>query len=128
MPYVDAQKVFDHDYPDGRRYYWKSLNLLTLDDAAIERSSTHARRQPSPFSTTDLWHIGGAVQRVGAAQSAFYGRHAAYPAQSRGELGRPRRRRGEHRLGAAVYRGHAAVLATAAATSTSPASRKKATR
>ncbi len=78
MQYVEAQKAFDHDYPDGRRYYWKSLNLLTLDDAAIETIVEHARRQVSPFSTTDLWHIGGAMQRVGAAQSAFYGRHAAY--------------------------------------------------
>src|SRR5690606_9055534 len=61
MPYVEAQKAFDEDYPEGWRYYWKSLNLRSLDDPVIERIVKHARRQPSPYSTTDLWHIGGAV-------------------------------------------------------------------
>jgi FAD/FMN-containing dehydrogenase len=78
MPYTDAQHAFDHEYPDGRRYYWKSLNLTRLDDAAITAIVEHARQQPSPFSTTDLWHIGGAVARVGHDESAFYGRDAAF--------------------------------------------------
>jgi FAD/FMN-containing dehydrogenase len=78
MPYVDAQKMFDHDYPAGRRYYWKSLNLSSLDDAAIARIATGARLQPSVFSTTDLWHIGGAVRRGRAEDGAFFGRGAAF--------------------------------------------------
>jgi len=78
MPYVEAQQAFDHDYPDGRRYYWKSLNLNRLDDAAIERLVRHARKQPSPFSTTDLWHIGGAVTQVSAEKSAYHGRRMAF--------------------------------------------------
>ncbi|HEX6122249.1 MAG TPA: FAD-binding oxidoreductase, partial [Ktedonobacterales bacterium] len=59
-PYVEAQQAFDADYPDGLRYYWKSLNLVRLDEAAINRLVEHARRQPSVLSTTDLWHVGGA--------------------------------------------------------------------
>jgi FAD/FMN-containing dehydrogenase len=78
MPYAEAQKMFDHDYPKGLRYYWKSLNLLWLDDAVIDRIVAHARKQPSPYSTTDIWHVGGAVKRVGPAESAFYGRQAAF--------------------------------------------------
>lgn len=78
MPYVEAQQAFDADYPDGLRYYWKSLNLHRLDDEAITRIVDHARRQPSPFSTTDLWHVGGAVRRVSPQESAFYGRQAAF--------------------------------------------------
>lgn len=78
MPYVQAQKIFDADYPRGWRRYWKSLNLNRVEDAAIERIVTHARRQPSPFNTIALWHIGGAVTRVGAAESAFHGRQAAF--------------------------------------------------
>jgi hypothetical protein len=78
MPYAEAQKIFDHEFPTGRRYYWKSLNLQGLEDAAIERIAAHARRQPSPFSTTDIWHIGGAVKRVGADESAFNGRQSAF--------------------------------------------------
>jgi len=78
MPYVQVQQVFDPDYPDGMRYYWKSLNLQQLDDAVIDRIVKHANRQVSPYSTTDLWHIGGAVTRGDAEQSAFYGRQAAF--------------------------------------------------
>lgn len=78
MPYVEAQKAFDADYPDGRRYYWKSLNLSRLDDEVIDRLVKHARRQPSEFSTVDLWHVGGAVKRGSASESAFHGRQAAF--------------------------------------------------
>jgi len=78
MPYVEAQRAFDADYPDGLRYYWKSLNLTRLDEDAIERIVRHARQQPSPFSTTDLWHVGGAMKRVAPDESAFSGRDAAF--------------------------------------------------
>jgi FAD/FMN-containing dehydrogenase len=78
MPYVQAQTIFDEDYPTGWRYYWKSLNLNRLDDEVIDRIVEHSRRQPSPFSTTDLWHVGGAVRRFPADQSAFFGRQAAF--------------------------------------------------
>lgn len=78
MPFVQVQKVWDEDYPTGMRYYWKSLNLLSLTDEAIERIVDHAQRQPSPFSTVDLWHIGGAVKRISETENAFHGRHAAF--------------------------------------------------
>jgi FAD/FMN-containing dehydrogenase len=76
--YAEAQQSFDADYPDGLRYYWKSLNLKTLDEDAIALIVDHARRQVSPFSTTDLWHVGGAVARVSADESAFFGRQASF--------------------------------------------------
>ena len=78
VPYVKAQTYFDEDYPNGMRYYWKSLNLSRLDDEVIDRIVEHTRRQPSVLSTVDLWDIGGAVARAGARESAFYGRQAAF--------------------------------------------------
>lgn len=78
MPYVEAQQAFDHDYPDGRRYYWKSANVLHLDDAVIDIIVDHSRRQPSPFSTTDLWHVGPGIRRFGDDHAAFSGRDAGY--------------------------------------------------
>ena len=78
VPYVKAQTYFDEDYPNGMRYYWKSLNLSRLDDQAIDRFVEHARRQPSVLSTVDLWDIGGAVARLRADESAFFGRQAAF--------------------------------------------------
>jgi FAD/FMN-containing dehydrogenase len=77
-PYVELQRFFDRDYPDGDRYYWKSLSLNHLDDRAIDRIVEHARRQPSLYSTTDLWSLGGAVKSFSTEESAFAGRHAAF--------------------------------------------------
>ncbi|MBX3085685.1 MAG: FAD-binding oxidoreductase [Anaerolineae bacterium] len=77
-PYVEAQKAWDVDYPRGKRYYWKSLNLKALDDASIDCIVHHSHAQPSAHSTIDLWHIGGAVTRVSAKDSAFNGRQAAF--------------------------------------------------
>jgi hypothetical protein len=76
--YTEAQQIFDHDYPDGLRYYWKSINLQRLDDAAIAKIVTHARQQPSPYSTTDLWDMRGVAARGSVEDSAFYGRGAAF--------------------------------------------------
>ncbi|MBK8988293.1 MAG: FAD-binding oxidoreductase [Chloroflexi bacterium] len=79
MPYLELQKFFDEDYPAGElRYYWKSLNLTDLSDEAITVLVEHARQQPSLLSTTDVWHIGGAIQRMGDNASAFHGRHVNF--------------------------------------------------
>ena len=77
--YQAMQTFFDADYPKyDLRYYWKSLNLTRLDDAAIATIVDHARRQPSVLNTTDIWHIGGAVRRVPEEEMAFHGRHAPF--------------------------------------------------
>jgi len=78
MPYLDVQKLWDEEYPDADRYYWKSLNISGFDDEVISRIATHAPRQPSPLSTTDIWHVGGAVRRARLDGSAFRGRDAAF--------------------------------------------------
>jgi FAD/FMN-containing dehydrogenase len=78
MPFLEAQQMFDEDYPDGMRYYWKSINLMRFDDEVIDMIVEHARKQPSPFSTIDIWHIGGAVHREPQGGSAFNGRHVTF--------------------------------------------------
>jgi FAD/FMN-containing dehydrogenase len=77
MPYLDVQKLWDADYPDGIRYYWKSINLSRLDDDVIDHIADHARRQPSPKSTTDLWFVAGESRQPKPDSSAFYGRESA---------------------------------------------------
>jgi FAD/FMN-containing dehydrogenase len=76
MPYVEAQKVLDEDYPDGGRYYWKSQNVAGIGDEEIERLIAHAEAAPSDHSTIDVWYQGGAMGRVGALESAFGDRSA----------------------------------------------------
>ncbi|HET7036484.1 MAG TPA: FAD-binding oxidoreductase [Thermomicrobiaceae bacterium] len=77
MPFVDVQQLWDADYPDGMRYYWKSLNLARLEDEVIERIAVRAREQPSPKSTVDLWFVAGASRHAPAGAGAFHGRASA---------------------------------------------------
>jgi len=79
MFYKTAQAILDEEYPSHTmRYYWKSTNLMTLDDDAISQIAEHAQQQPSQYTTTDLWHIGGAIKRSGEDHAAFNGRHANF--------------------------------------------------
>jgi FAD/FMN-containing dehydrogenase len=78
MPYAEFQQLLDEDYPDGMRYYWKSLYLDELSTAAIDRITYWADAAPSPLSTVDVWQLGGAITDAGIADSAFAGRHAPF--------------------------------------------------
>ncbi|WP_207590004.1 FAD-binding protein [Halomontanus rarus] len=78
MPYTEYQQLFDEDYPDGMRYYWKSLYLDGLSESAIDRITYWTDIAPSPLSTVDVWQLGGAIARVDPEDSAFAGRHAPF--------------------------------------------------
>jgi FAD/FMN-containing dehydrogenase len=78
MRYTEAQAVLDEDYPDGWRYYWKSINIPELSDAVIDRLGRHAAAAPSPHSTVDIWYQGGAMARVGEQETAFANRSEPY--------------------------------------------------
>jgi FAD/FMN-containing dehydrogenase len=76
MPYSEVQKLLDEDYPDGWRYYWKSVNVDGLGDGVIEALMEQAEAAPSDHSTIDVWFQGGAMGRIGADESAFGDRSA----------------------------------------------------
>jgi len=78
MRYVEAQQVFDADYPSGHRYYWKSSRLAALSDEAIARLAAIIETAPSGHSTIDLWLNGGAMAAVPAEATAFGARDSAY--------------------------------------------------
>jgi hypothetical protein len=78
MPWVDAQQVYDEDYPAGMRYYWKSLNLPQLTPEIVATLVEHAERAPSDHSTIDVWANGGAIARVPEEATAFGGRDSRY--------------------------------------------------
>jgi FAD/FMN-containing dehydrogenase len=78
MPYTEAQAVLDEDYPDGWRYYWKSVNVAELGDEVIDGLVGHAAAAPSPHSTIDVWFQGGAMAAVGEQDTAFANRSAPY--------------------------------------------------
>ena len=76
MPYADAQRLLDEDYPSGRRYYWKSIELAELSDDAIGQLMTSAGQMRSELSTIDVWFQGGAMGRV-APEATAYGDRSA---------------------------------------------------
>ena len=78
VPYTGVQSLLDANYPDGGRYYWKSQNLGGMGDEEIESLTTHAYAAPSGRSTIGVLYQGGAIDRVGAGETAFGGRGAAY--------------------------------------------------
>lgn len=73
MPYLDAQRFFDGDYPDGLRYYWRSIGLAELGEEVLATLLRHAAAAPSDRSTLDVWFHGGAVAGP-AADATAYGR------------------------------------------------------
>lgn len=78
MPYLTAQKLFDPEYPNGRRYYWKSIYMNTLNDEAIDMLSGYAANRPSAISSIDVWALGGAVTRVKPDHGAYFKRNEPY--------------------------------------------------
>ncbi|MFB6251631.1 MAG: FAD-binding oxidoreductase [Halobellus sp.] len=76
MSYLAVQSMMEHDFPDGRRYYWKSVPLATLSDPTVETLREAAERAPSTLSTIVLWPMHGAVERVDAETSPVVGRDA----------------------------------------------------
>ncbi|WP_306060359.1 FAD-binding oxidoreductase [Natronococcus wangiae] len=76
--FVDLQSMLDEDYPDGLRYYWKSIYLEKLTDEVLEFTVRSNEAAPSALSTIDLWHLGGAVAEVPRDATAFWHRDKPY--------------------------------------------------
>ena len=69
--YLEFQRSLDPYFPAGRRYYWKALYLDGLSDAAVETTAEWSDRRPSNDTLVIIRHCGGAISRVGAAETAF---------------------------------------------------------
>jgi len=78
VPYTVLQRMFDPNYPHGRRSYWKSNFLRSLDDAAVETMIEHFSKAPSLLSHSFLEGFTGAVRRVPSDETAFAQRDADY--------------------------------------------------
>jgi FAD/FMN-containing dehydrogenase len=77
-PYTDVQQAFDPFFPRGWFYYWKSLYVDALDATAIDEAIEFAARRPAPQALMAIWHLGGAMNQVPAASTAFGRRDASY--------------------------------------------------
>lgn len=77
-PYVDVQSALDDLVPDGGRYYFKSHNLDELTDEAIATLVECDRRRPNPETLIAIRTLGGAIDRVSPADSAYPHRGARF--------------------------------------------------
>ncbi|QIO25123.1 FAD-binding oxidoreductase [Haloarcula sp. JP-L23] len=74
VTYSELQSIFDEDYPDGLRYYWKSIYLTEVTDEVIDLMLRYNEKTPSAISTIDLWSLGGAMGDVPQDATAFWHR------------------------------------------------------
>ncbi|UPV73357.1 BBE domain-containing protein [Halorussus limi] len=70
--------MLDEDYPDGLRYYWKSIYLSELTDEVVDLVVRYNESAPSKLSTVDIWHLGDAVSDVPQDSTAFWHRDKPY--------------------------------------------------
>jgi FAD/FMN-containing dehydrogenase len=77
-PYVQMQALLDATQPRGRRYYWKSEYLPSIEPTLCDRMIQHAARIPSPHSAVILFQMEGALNRLDDDHSAVGNRNARY--------------------------------------------------
>jgi FAD/FMN-containing dehydrogenase len=71
-PFAQVQQLYDPFFPaETLHYYWKSLELESLDGPVLERIIAAAESRPSPRTLIPIWHHGGAMSRRTAEETAY---------------------------------------------------------
>jgi FAD binding domain len=78
MPYAQWQQIQDPLAPRGHYYYWKTANYSALSDHTVDDLAAMAYRLPTMRSEIHLQHMGGAVSRYAAEDSAFAHRNTPF--------------------------------------------------
>jgi FAD/FMN-containing dehydrogenase len=78
MPFVAWQAAFDPLLESGARNYWKSHNLVELSDGAIDTLLDQVSRLPSDESEVFIAQLGGAINRIDPAATAYPHRDANF--------------------------------------------------
>jgi FAD/FMN-containing dehydrogenase len=77
-PFAGWQTAFDPLLTPGARNYWKSQDFTALSDGVIDVMLDFARRLPTPDCEIFVGHLGGAVNRVAPAATAYPHRSVEY--------------------------------------------------
>ncbi len=77
-PFLEHQSMFDSSLPPGYWYYFRACDVAELTDAVIDITAEHALRLKSPVTAFPIFQLGGAVGRVGEADTVFNGRRAGH--------------------------------------------------
>lgn len=78
MPYPALNTLFDPLLPAGLQHYWKASFARELSDEAIAVHADFGARVPAIQCAVHLYPINGAVQRVGAEETAFAYRDVSF--------------------------------------------------
>jgi len=79
VPYTTIQTLLESfGYVPGLHHYWKSSFFKELSDDAIDRLVDTVVPMASPMSAVSIEHLGGAISRVGATETAFGHRQAQH--------------------------------------------------
>jgi FAD/FMN-containing dehydrogenase len=78
MPYTTVQRLFDAAGEFGHRVHGRSGLLAELPDDLLDALADGSSRITSPRSIVMISPLGGAVARVGAGETAFSHRDAAF--------------------------------------------------
>ena len=73
-PFVAHQSMFDPSFQHGWWYYFKSADLETLTDDAIDIIAKNAQQMTSTMTAFPIFQLGGAISRVDEDATAFNGR------------------------------------------------------
>ena len=77
-PYVAHQASLDPAFPHDWWYYIRSCNLAELNEEVVDTMADHGPRIASQQTVFSIFHLGGAVARVGEDEAAFTGRNAGH--------------------------------------------------
>ena len=78
MPFPALNSAFDALLPPGLQHYWKASFATDLTDGAVAAHVAHGPKVPVVNSTTHIYPINGACNRVAADATAFAYRDARF--------------------------------------------------
>jgi FAD/FMN-containing dehydrogenase len=76
--YFDVQAAGGKSMPHGRRVYWKSSLVRTMDDTAIEAFLVRGTGDGKTLAEVELVQMGGSIARVGERDTAYSHRDAEF--------------------------------------------------
>jgi FAD/FMN-containing dehydrogenase len=77
-PFIAHQSMFDPSFPQGWWYYFRSADFAALTDDVIDIVAARALQMTSPLTAFPIFHLGGAIRRIGDEETAFNGRQAGH--------------------------------------------------
>jgi FAD binding domain/Berberine and berberine like len=78
MPFTKHQAILNPSFPPGWWYYIRSCNLAELSDEVIDIFVDHALKIASPVTVFSIFHLGGAVARVGEDETPIGARNSGH--------------------------------------------------